>query len=273
MAELARARAFPLVFAGLSGASGVHVSALRGHLTGSLVGLHVEPHRGLGGRSMIEQAPRMTADYGTSRVITHDYDREVLAEGVRTLLAVPVIVDGVVRGVIYGARRDRNLVGGVAIEPAVRAAARLQRELAARDSAEQRRLQLDEHEARKAAGADTGMAPAQLEHLRTSYAELRALRSAVGDPEIAARLETIERRLTELVRPAGPAEEGIVPLSPRELDVLGYAAVGLRNAEIAEELGLTESTVKSYLGAAMQKLSQRSRHGAVAQARRLGLLP
>jgi DNA-binding NarL/FixJ family response regulator len=62
-------------------------------------------------------------------------------------------------------------------------------------------------------------------------------------------------------------------LSPREVDVLACAALGATNSEIAAELALRETTVKSYLGAAMSKLDASTRHAAVAKARRAGLLP
>ena len=272
VSELSSSGAFPLVFGGLSSSNGIHVSTLRGHRTPNLVGLNVEVNRGLGGRSISDRQPRITNNYRTSRVITHDYDRQVLSEGVSTLLAVPVIVDGAVRGVIYGGQRNDVSVGNVSIEPAVRIAAKLQRALAARDDAERVRLQVASHQQRRAVQDAPELDPAQLEQLRTSYAELRSIAAAVENPEIVGRLRVLEQRIAGLVSTEAvcPAE---VRLSPRELDVLGYVAVGLRNAEVARELGLTESTVKSYLGAAMQKLGQRSRHGAVVEARRFGFLP
>ena len=64
-----------------------------------------------------------------------------------------------------------------------------------------------------------------------------------------------------------------VHLSRRETDVLACAALGATNAEIAQQLGLREGTVKAYLGTAMSKLDASTRHAAVAKARRFGLLP
>jgi DNA-binding CsgD family transcriptional regulator len=55
--------------------------------------------------------------------------------------------------------------------------------------------------------------------------------------------------------------------------VLACAALGRTNAQIAEELGLRESTVKAYLGTAMAKLDAPTRHAAVTAARREGLMP
>ena len=269
VAELARSRVFPLVFGGLASRDGVHISALHGHRTPYLAGLHVRLHRGLGGRSMGELRPRLASDYRASRAITHDYDRQVLGEHVRTLLAVPIVVDAQVRGVIYGAHRTDCSVGSVSIDPAVEVARRLQRALADRDRVELLRVEQRVAAVAPSAGA---LAGEQLERLRASFAELRAITATVDDPVVAERLRALEQELAAIGAPA-PTDEPAPHLSPRELDVLGYAALGLRNAEIGGELGLTESTVKSYMGAAMQKLGQSSRHAAVAEARRQGLLP
>ena len=62
-------------------------------------------------------------------------------------------------------------------------------------------------------------------------------------------------------------------LTPREIDVLTLAALGTMNREIAETLGLSAETVKSYLRNAMFKLGARSRRAAVDRARMLGAIP
>jgi DNA-binding NarL/FixJ family response regulator len=48
-------------------------------------------------------------------------------------------------------------------------------------------------------------------------------------------------------------------LTPREKQVLGGVVVGLKNAQIADQLGLAESTVKSHLWSAFAKLGVASR--------------
>lgn len=65
---------------------------------------------------------------------------------------------------------------------------------------------------------------------------------------------------------------GVPQLSARELDVLGLVAEGSTNREIAKRLFITEGTVKTHLVHAFGKLSADSRTGAVALARRHGLL-
>jgi LuxR family transcriptional regulator, regulator of acetate metabolism len=64
-----------------------------------------------------------------------------------------------------------------------------------------------------------------------------------------------------------------VTLSAREFDVLSHVALGCRNAEIADRLSLSVETVKTYMRNLMAKLEVSSRHEAVFEARRRGLLP
>lgn len=60
-------------------------------------------------------------------------------------------------------------------------------------------------------------------------------------------------------------------LSARETEVARLAARGLRNRDIAQALGLTESTVKMHMGNAFDKLGVASRAELAALARDLGL--
>lgn len=64
----------------------------------------------------------------------------------------------------------------------------------------------------------------------------------------------------------------VEPLSERELEVLHLVATGLSNREIADELIIALSTVKSHTNSIFGKLGVKSRTQAVAQARALGLL-
>jgi two-component system, NarL family, nitrate/nitrite response regulator NarL len=69
------------------------------------------------------------------------------------------------------------------------------------------------------------------------------------DPELAERA----KRLEEKMGPARPA------LAPRERQLINLLRKGLRNREIAQELGVTEGTVKVYLHAIFEKLGVASR--------------
>ncbi|MFF2143946.1 LuxR C-terminal-related transcriptional regulator [Kitasatospora sp. NPDC058190] len=69
-------------------------------------------------------------------------------------------------------------------------------------------------------------------------------------------------------RPAAPVR----PLTPREHEVLRWAATGRTNPEIAARLGLTRNTVTGYLKAAMHKLGVRNRTELALAARESGLL-
>ncbi len=64
----------------------------------------------------------------------------------------------------------------------------------------------------------------------------------------------------------------IEPLSEREMDVLRLLSTGLSNPEIAEELFIAASTVRSHLKSIYGKLNVHKRWDAVQRAEELGLL-
>jgi DNA-binding NarL/FixJ family response regulator len=86
---------------------------------------------------------------------------------------------------------------------------------------------------------------------------------------------TITRRLIEefVRRPrASGAPAALELLTPRELDVLRLIARGLSNAEIATELVVEPSTVKTHVASVLQKLNLRNRIQAVVLAYESGLI-
>lgn len=271
--EFARETRFPLAFGGFERRGAATVTSLTGNRTLSLQGLRVQSGRGLGGRALSEARPRLTADYTRSRYITHDYDGEVSREGILTLFAMPVVVQGSVRAVLYGGTRARSGPGTAFVQAANSVATAFGQE-----------LRVQEEVARRVASARPDPASELptplLEELRSGHAELRSIAAEVADPELRTRLGALEQRLARLgggsAQPESAVTAGPVPpvrLTPRELDVISHAALGGTNAEIGRSLGLTESTVKSYLKTAMAKLEASTRLAAVAKARLLSLIP
>jgi DNA-binding NarL/FixJ family response regulator len=62
-------------------------------------------------------------------------------------------------------------------------------------------------------------------------------------------------------------------LTPRELDVLGLIREGHRNKQIADRLGIAETTVNFHMRNLVEKLGAHDRAHAVALAIQRGLLP
>jgi DNA-binding CsgD family transcriptional regulator len=60
-------------------------------------------------------------------------------------------------------------------------------------------------------------------------------------------------------------------LSPREEDVVRCVAAGLRNAEVAQALSISEETVKTHLNRIFRKLGVRDRVELVLYAARSGM--
>ena len=61
--------------------------------------------------------------------------------------------------------------------------------------------------------------------------------------------------LTKRARQLSTGSGRRIPLAPRERQLIGFVRKGLRNREIAEQLGVTEGTVKVYLHAMFEKLA------------------
>jgi DNA-binding NarL/FixJ family response regulator len=86
---------------------------------------------------------------------------------------------------------------------------------------------------------------------------------------------TVTRRLIEEFGRFGPARRArpaeLDQLTPRELDVLRLLARGLSNAEIAQALVLSDTTVKTHVAHVLGKLGLRDRVQAVVLAYESGL--
>ncbi|MFB7590896.1 LuxR C-terminal-related transcriptional regulator [Streptomyces sp. NPDC056169] len=262
--RMRRATGLPVVFGGLLQDGRVlRIAELTGAVTPALHGLAISAGSGLGGKCLALSRPCAVTDYPSARHITHEYDVPVSAEGLRSVIAVPVVVRRTVRGVLYGALRDALPIGERVFDAAVAAARDVEQALAVRD--EVRRL----------------LAPPpsepSWEEVRQAHGELRALAPRVADPELRERLLAVCGRLESASVTAASPVPGtagpVVSLTSREKDVLAAVASGATNAAAASRLGLRPETVKGYLRSAMRKLGAHTRLEAVVAARRAGALP
>jgi LuxR family transcriptional regulator, regulator of acetate metabolism len=251
----------PLTFGGEVHDDTLLLTEFFGTRTNGMRGLAVLPSAGLGGATVVARRPMAVADYRRASSITHDYDGPVLQEGIKSILAVPVVVEGRSRAVLYGAYRAAAPIGDRTANLMIGAARRLSHELRVRDEVD-RRLRMHEAQVANVVGA-------RAEEVREVHAQLRRLAAdASTPPALRAQLRVLAERLTR------PESGGATPpLSPRELDVLAQVALGCTNAEAAKRLSLKPETVKSYLRSATAKLGAHTRHEAVAKARRARLLP
>ncbi|GGK96402.1 helix-turn-helix transcriptional regulator [Nocardia jinanensis] len=263
--RLASVAGVPVLFGGEVDADTLRLTEFSGVRTNGLRGLSVTRASGLGGQVVDSRQPASVSDYRSALSITHHYDGPVLGEGIRSVVAVPVVVSGRSRAVLYAATRGAGPIGDRTADALVQGGRRLAAEIGVRDEVD-RRLRLLEV-------AAPSPAPGGLvaEELCAVQAELRAIADAAGDERMRDRLREVGERLNRAL--AGDPVPGTPRLARREIDVLLQVALGCSNQETAQRLSLGPETVKSYLRSAMHKLDAHSRHEAVAAARRLGAIP
>ena len=107
--------------------------------------------------------------------------------------------------------------------------------------------------------------------LRAALDQLRALGAKPAAAIVSRRL----RELGERQVPRGPrpsTSENPAGLTNRELEVLPLLAEGLRNAEIAQRLVVSQKTVDHHVSAIIRKLGVSTRGQAGVAAGRLGLI-
>jgi DNA-binding NarL/FixJ family response regulator len=94
---------------------------------------------------------------------------------------------------------------------------------------------------------------------------------AIVAPSVTRRLlDKFATRLPAAHRQPTPAR--LDRLTERELEVLRLIARGMSNAEIAAELVVSETTVKTHVGNVLTKLGLRDRVQAVVLAYETGLI-
>ena len=81
----------------------------------------------------------------------------------------------------------------------------------------------------------------------------------------------IARRVLDELSGASKSPEPVDPLTPREVEVLRLVAQGRENCDIAEELVISEATVRTHVSNIMSKLHLANRTQAALYALREGL--
>lgn len=104
---------------------------------------------------------------------------------------------------------------------------------------------------------------------------IRAVRAVAAgdswlDPSVTGRVLTSYRQSAPATAGSAPGEHDV--LTARELEVLCAMGAGRSNNEIAEELFISELTVKSHIGRIFTKLDLRDRPAAIVYAYDNGLV-
>ncbi len=110
----------------------------------------------------------------------------------------------------------------------------------------------------------------------SSFENVLASIRALERGEAAISRNMTRRVVEEFVRMCGDYygtdHEEFSKLTPREMDVLKLLSTGATNREIANELVITESTVKIHVGNILEKLNLRNRREAGTYAQRHNLI-
>ena len=96
---------------------------------------------------------------------------------------------------------------------------------------------------------------------------------AVHSGETHLHPDITKKLMNQFVNPKSEAEITPEDLTPREMEVLQLVAQGLSNKELAEELTISEKTVKTHLSSIYSKLNLSDRTQAAIYALKHDLVP
>ncbi|WP_204161405.1 histidine kinase [Gordonia terrae] len=249
------------------GASDLQLTHVHGDTTPGLSNLHVPFGVGLTGLVQRIERPAWVDDYFAADEISHVFDTQIAAEGIRRLLAVPVITGRRLRGVLALGERAAGAFGDRAVGRATDIASDLSHRIALADRArlarevavleERRRVAAELHDSVGALLFAIGSSAARLEELLDGQAEAadalarlqeqtsaasQALRSSLralnGSPTAVALCVTVQSDCTAFTERTGlPASLVLLddgpPVLPPSRTAIVVAAVreGLLNVE------------------------------------------
>lgn len=163
--------------------------------TDAVEGLVVPPQIGLGGRVVQTRRPQWVADYPATASLTRPFSAEAEREGVKGMVAVPLVHGGRCLGVLYGADRAEGRYGDLTVKALEAAAARAANAAVVAERAhhsaevavheERRRLAFELHDTVGAMLFTIGAGVRKLGDELTQH------------PDLRAQLETIERQAAE----------------------------------------------------------------------------
>lgn len=212
LAGLRDATGMGLTFGGVvTGEGQVRLDEFTGVTKGALRGVGLAFGQGLGGEVVTLRRPMAVNDYVASRRISHHYDRVITAEGLRAMVAAPVVVSRTVRGVLYGAVRQVVPLGDRAVRAVADAARDLEQELAVCDEVVRRLARLSE-QVSTVEPAPGPMGP-QWELVREAYTDLRSLARQLTDSGTRQRFDVACEKLAAAGHPTagGPGPQVLSP--------------------------------------------------------------
>lgn len=247
----------------------LEITGTSGAATRVLDGVRVDAGHGLGGKALVLGRPASVQRYVAAKGITHQYDRLVQAERIETMTVLPIFVDRVPKMMMYLAHRRPLNLGDVWFDACLPLVRKAERDLRAEEQV-RRRLDQLQHESDAVSGGEASARST----LRSIVDELADIASSITDEQLRSRLDALQqlasghaRHVAETTLPAPPPR-----LGGREVDVLREVALGRTNRQVADALGIVESTAKWYLKSAMRKLEATNRVHAVRIAREAGFI-
>ncbi|NBM18563.1 GAF domain-containing protein [Streptomyces sp. GC420] len=236
--------------------------------TPAVDGLVVPTGCGLGGQVMLRRSPLWVSDYRRSDTITHHFNAQAEIEGLGAMIAVPVVHEGRLLGVLYGSNRETSPFGDRTAESLQKAASRAAAAAVVAERArhaaeiavheERRRLALELHDTVGAMLFSIGAG------IRTLTGELPA-----GDA-VYARLTELEE---QAVQAAAALRVSLHALhAPPEEVALGVALRGhcrafqertgviARLIIVTEVPGLPPATIKALADATREALLNVEKH-------------